>query len=56
VLKSRDRVRIGIQGDRNRGVAEALLHDFGVDACLKRKGRVRMPEVMQPNPRQSCVP
>jgi hypothetical protein len=51
-LKSRDRVRVGVERDRDRAVPEPLGHDLHVNARLQGQRRVRVPEVVQPDDRQ----
>ena len=41
LLHRRDRVRVGVEGDRDGGVAEALRDDLEVDAGLRRESGVR---------------
>jgi len=55
LLHGRDRVRVRVERDRNRGVAEALLDDLRVDARLERDRRVRVAQIVQPDLRQPGV-
>jgi hypothetical protein len=41
---------VGIHGDGNVGVAEPLADHLGRDAGGQGRGRVAVPDVMQPNP------
>ena len=41
LLKSGDRLRVGVERDRHRGVPQALRHDLGVDAGRKRSAEPR---------------
>ena len=43
LLHRRDGVRVGVEGDRDRGMPEALGDDLGVDARLQREGGVGVP-------------
>jgi hypothetical protein len=42
LLHRRDRVRVGVERDRDGGVSEALRDDLGMDASAKRQGGMRM--------------
>lgn len=43
---------VGVQRERDIGMAEALLHDLWVNASLQKEGRVCVPKVMKPNTRK----
>ena len=51
-LHRRDGVRVGVERDRDGGVAEALTDDLGVDAGLQGQGGVRVAQVVQADRRQ----
>lgn len=46
-----NRMRVGVERDRDGGVSEALGDDLGVDAGVQRESGVRAPEVVEPDPR-----
>jgi hypothetical protein len=46
-VECRRDVAVDAQGDGNRGVAEALLHDPRVDALLEREGRPRVAKALE---------
>jgi hypothetical protein len=52
LLHRRDGVRVGVEGDRDGGVPEALGDDLGVDAGLECQGGVGVAQVVQANLRQ----
>jgi hypothetical protein len=49
---SRKDVTVGVHGDGDVGVAQALAHHLGRDAGGQRRARVAVAHIMQPNPRQ----
>ena len=51
-LHRRDRMRIGVERDRDGGVSEALGDDLRMDAGLQRQGGMCVPEVVQADRRQ----
>ena len=52
-LQSGHDVAVGVQRDRDRGVAEAFLDDLRMDALPKQESGVRVSEVVQPNNREA---
>ena len=52
LLHRRDRMGVDIQGDRDRCVAEALLHDLRVYAGLEGERRMGMAKIVETDPRQ----
>ena len=51
-LHAREYVAVGIEGDRNRRVAEPLAHDLRMNARAECVCRVRMSQIVEADPRQ----
>ncbi len=55
LLHVRHDVRVSVERNRDWGVAKALADNLGVDVLPKKMSRVRVAEVMESNPRQTCL-
>ena len=55
-LKRRQGVRVPIERDVNVLVPEHLAHDLRIGASRELEGRKRVPQVMEPDPRQFGSP
>lgn len=47
-----DRVAVDVHREGDGGVTKSFAHDLGMDAGAEGQGRVRVPQVMQPDARQ----
>lgn len=53
-MESRGDVAVGVEGERDRAVAEEFLDHLRMNAASQQMGRGRVPEVMQPEAWQAC--
>ena len=54
LLHRRDDVRVGVECDRNRGVAQAFLNHLRVDTLCEKERRRGMSQIVEPDWWQPC--